>query len=529
MKKSSKSKGRSVAIGALTVVSAMYATTAAGVGTPAIVAGDAEANNKSTHHNIVVGKEAVDNNKYGDRNILVWGKVYGIAKPNDSDNGDNIIIGANARGGSTGARHNRQTIAIGSAGEPFTLDNSKLNDDKRTIANIIGKDVGGSTGGAWARGDQSIAIGANTVAFGDSSIVIGGDDVDSASLKDLKYKDKNGNESTTKISEGYEHFTGKGLIRNDERQWSPAVADDLGVTIGSRGQGGVLSVVVGASARGQKLNSVALGAGATVEFENGVALGAGSYVDENNKGTKQTKSKEINGVIYDGWAGGDKVAAGDVVSIGSKDHERQLKNVAAGEVSENSTDAINGSQLFSVAKNQYWNLTIGKTGTGENIVHKTTDTTAGAAPNAIVDGGSEKITSKNGIKIIAGNGIQIDQEKHEITISVNKDTLLNAVKKDVLPNLATKGDVYQINKRVDRLDNRLRGVGANAAAAAALPQVYLPGRSMVAAAVGTYGGASAIAVGFSRASDNGKVVLKLHGTANTENEFSGGAGLGYQW
>lgn len=143
--------------------------------------------------------------------------------------------------------------------------------------------------------------------------------------------------------------------------------------------------------------------------------------------------------------------------------------------------------------------------------------------------GKERITAKNGITFEAGDGVQLDQNNNKITISVNKDTLLSAVKTDVLPNLATKGDIHQVNKRVDRLGNRLRGVGANAAAAASLPQVYLPGRSMVAAAVGTYEGASAVAVGYSRASDNGKMILKLHATANTEREFSGGAGFGYQW
>lgn len=184
--------------------------------------------------------------------------------------------------------------------------------------------------------------------------------MDAASERTLEYKNQDDTTANTSVSEGYKHFTGTELIRKDERKYLPATSDDLGITLGSRSQGGVLSVVVGASAKGQKLNSVALGAGATVELENGVALGAGSYVDENSKGTKQTESNAINGVVYSGWAGGDKVAAGDVVSIGSKDHERQLKNVAAGEVSETSTDAINGSQLYSVIENYGWNVGIDK-------------------------------------------------------------------------------------------------------------------------------------------------------------------------
>ncbi|MCF7529221.1 YadA-like family protein [Neisseria lisongii] len=92
-----------------------------------------------------------------------------------------------------------------------------------------------------------------------------------------------------------------------------------------------------------------------------------------------------------------------------------------------------------------------------------------------------------------------------------------------------KGDIYNINNKVDDLDKRVRGIGANAAATASLPQVILPGKSMMAAAVGGYGGASALAVGYSRASDNGKLILKIQGTANTEGNLSGGVGMGYQW
>ncbi|WP_435051310.1 YadA-like family protein [Actinobacillus suis] len=52
---------------------------------------------------------------------------------------------------------------------------------------------------------------------------------------------------------------------------------------------------------------------------------------------------------------------------------------------------------------------------------------------------------------------------------------------------------------------------------------------MVAVAGGAYSGASAVAVGYSRASDNGKVILKVNGTANSAGHYSGGVGVGYQW
>ncbi|MDO4698353.1 MAG: YadA-like family protein, partial [Pasteurellaceae bacterium] len=93
-------------------------------------------------------------------------------------------------------------------------------------------------------------------------------------------------------------------------------------------------------------------------------------------------------------------------------------------------------------------------------------------------------------------------------------------------------NVNQLNavgNKVNKLDKRIRGIGASSAAAASLPQVYIPGKSMVAAAAGGYAGASAVSVGYSRASDNGKLILKLQGTANSQGHLSGGVGVGYQW
>ena len=91
-------------------------------------------------------------------------------------------------------------------------------------------------------------------------------------------------------------------------------------------------------------NSVALGSGATATLHNSVALGGGSLTDK--EGTKQT-STTVNGHTYK-WSGGDQTNKGDIVSFGKIGFERQLKNVAAGEVSDKSTDAINGSQLHGI-------------------------------------------------------------------------------------------------------------------------------------------------------------------------------------
>ena len=107
-----------------------------------------------------------------------------------------------------------------------------------------------------------------------------------------------------------------------------------------------LAVALGTLATASKVNTIAIGSGAKADVDNAIAIGGGS--DTAKHGTKQTKT-EITGLSY-GWSGGDKTGIGDIVSIGSAGYERQLKNLAAGEVSETSTDGINGSQLFGVIK-----------------------------------------------------------------------------------------------------------------------------------------------------------------------------------
>ncbi|OOF44738.1 hypothetical protein BKK51_08400 [Rodentibacter trehalosifermentans] len=86
-----------------------------------------------------------------------------------------------------------------------------------------------------------------------------------------------------------------------------------------------------------------------------------------------------------------------------------------------------------------------------------------------------------------------------------------------------------INNKINRNTKELRAGLAGARAAAGLPQVYLPGKSMVAVSAGAYQGESAIAVGYSRASDNGKLILKLQGDTNSRGKVGGSVGVGYQW
>ena len=201
--------------------------------------------------------------------------------------------------------------------------------------------------GARAFGDQSIAIGANTIAEGNSSIAIGNDDVDRAVDKQIQYTNPDGVEETNNLGNAYTKLTGKNLL-SDGGQYADTRSGEAAIAIGVKAEAGDISLALGTGAKAKKVNTVSIGTGATADLDNSVAIGGGAVADKDSQGTKQT-STTINGIIYK-WAGGDTTNPGDVVSFGKPGFERQLKNIAAGEISSTSTDAINGSQIHSLVE-----------------------------------------------------------------------------------------------------------------------------------------------------------------------------------
>ena len=289
----------------------------------------------------------------------------------------NILIGQGAQvGDSTSVVRVNQSIAIGAGirsdkEAKFTGDNS--------IYSI--------TEGAWARGDQSIAIGGNVISYGNASVAIGGDDTDLASGAQTTYIDTNGKDKTGTVQNAFRDLTGENL---QNPRWVNTIAGEAAVSLGTKTRSGDLSLALGALAAAQKTNAVAVGTGANATLSNSVALGGGSATDREGKALE---SYTFLGNTYS-WAGGKKVIAGDVVSIGKEGYERQLINLAPGNVSGTSTDAINGSQLYSAFKAiEAVNLTTaGNTGTG--------------AVNLATQ--SLNITGSNGLTTVAtDNGIEV--------------------------------------------------------------------------------------------------------------------------
>ena len=208
---------------------------------------------------------------------------------------------------------------------------------------------------------------------------------------------------------------------------------------------GANSIAIGTKNEVTGNNSVAIGAGNKVASHNVMVLGNNVTVDAGFDGAvvlgnesapskpMPVESITIQGTTYK-FAGTNPTST---VSVGAEGKERQITHVAAGRITSTSTDAINGSQLYSV--------------------------------------------------------------------------------------------VEAINQKVTQHNKMLKAGIAGSAAIAGLPQVRGNGKSMVSAGAGNFKGQNAIAVGYSRSSDNGKVLFRLSGSTNTQGDVVSSVGVGYEW
>lgn len=273
-------------------------------------------------NNTVVGNN-IENNL--DTSVILGNNAGTVGADRGSRH---ILIGAYAQVGQKGVT-NSQSIAIGGGWRT----NDTLN------PNLLG---GSLTEGAWARGDQSVAIGGNVVAYGNSSVAIGGDDTNKAAGVITTYiNPDNGQETTGTVQTAFNRLTG---VNMQNPRYRNTQSGEASVALGAKTFAGDLSLALGPVATAEKTNTVAIGSASHAKYANSVAIGGGSITD---KAGRAYTSETILGKTYT-WAGGAQTIAGDVVSFGQRGYERQLINIAPGEVSETSTDAVNGSQLFSV-------------------------------------------------------------------------------------------------------------------------------------------------------------------------------------
>ena len=319
---------------------------------------------------------------------------------------NNIAIGNTARVGDSSSSKITQSIAIGSGNRV---------------------DPQGRPEGAWAKGDQSIAVGGNVLANGNSSVAIGGDDLDSvggtrysgnATDKFIKYNEKGAKTGEYTLSgkslrDIYKEMTGDTMYSGS---YGNTIAGQGSVALGVQSNSSAdLSLAIGTKSQATAFGGVALGTGAKAILLNAVALGTASKTDKEGQAYVQ---REIMGVTYT-WAGGQTTDAGDVVSVGSQGYERQIINVSPGDISATSTDAINGSQLYGVLnaleRIRYFSVKSeeGKTDGTKNwnndgakgansIAIGPSASTTSAATNGVAIGNQANVTGVNAVAL--GNG-----------------------------------------------------------------------------------------------------------------------------
>ena len=348
--------------------------------------------------------------------------------------------------------------------------------------------------GAKASGNQgAIAMGLGTNAQGDSSIMIGGADIKSASAQTVKYREATGGitsrdvteiingtavtrhysfsetkEVSGTIAKAYKELTGLEMETDsinfaDDKNKNGHASTSLGVHALSKGD---LGTAIGASSRADAIGSVALGVGAHATKQNAVAIGTGSTTAL--VGTRQLSvNYDSDGKIVSDnspdiaytfkWAGGTNTSEGDVVSFGSSGAERQLKNVAAGRVAEDSTDAINGSQLNSITKK----IAAGFNTSGNEVAGSSgVFTSKKANTDSAKKDYETAIRSDDKVQLQVGNNLKLDRDETVSEVEVPDDFNKNQkVKKKI-----RKADfAYSLNPVLTNLTSaEFTGTGTNA-------------------------------------------------------------------
>ncbi|MBF7691335.1 YadA-like family protein, partial [Acinetobacter pollinis] len=259
------------------------------------------------------------------------------------------------------------------------------------------------------------------------------------------------------------------------------------------------NIVSGQAATEDQLQQVAQSASAaatqaktTVTSGDNVTVTSSKNTDGSTNYQVAT-SKDANfNTVTSGSITTDKLTSAGVTidQNGINAGNQKVTNVASGAVTSTSTDAINGSQLYTSNSNIYSYLGGGadyatNTGPTYNIAGGT-QTNVGDALNAL----DQKVTN-------VGN--QLEQA------------------------------FYTTNKRIDDLEKHANAGSAQALATAGLPQAYIPGKSMLAISGGTFRGENGYAIGMSSISDSGRWVFKVSGSGNSRGDFGGTVGTGIQW
>ena len=398
---------------------------------------------------------------FGNGATVTGANAVGLGKNVKASLNDVVVIGTDAKAETAGGGvaigqnayskalyGNSPSVAVGK--DSIANGGTAIAIGTRATVNEVGTNysqgiaIGGGVlpgQGATVIGDQSIAIGGNTKALGHSSIVIGGDDADRMTSTKAVYTDiTTGKPAVATVSAAVKALTGYEIKWRD---YNNATADHIGITVGTKGQSGNAGIAIGTGADSKNriagalngvntsgadntsvTNAIAIGTGAKANRDNSVALGGGSTTDK--PGTKQTSYTLPTGVTAK-WSGGESTLEGDVVSFGSAGFERQLKNVAPGEVSATSTDAINGSQLAAIADQLAYTWDLSANGEATPVTVKTGNKVDFSGDDNITVTRNDKNISVSLKKDLTGlNSASFNNAAGNPTVKIDGDKGINA-------------------------------------------------------------------------------------------------------
>ena len=356
-----------------------------------------------------------------------------------------IAIGGNATKGAQATGTN--AIAIG--GESSAADTSAIAIGRGAVANSVTNngDQLAIGDGAQATGTDSTAIGGQTTASGQSSVVIGGNGASGT--------------NTGVVVLGY-GSNASGIRATALGSLSTATGDNsVAISNGANSAGanaiaigaasattvaGDSSVAVGRNTNVSAQNGVAVGTASTVSATNGMALGPSASVQLANSVALGSGSTAIATTATTNWIAADGVVLGKaftvnqaptngVVAVGN----RQIQGVADGEVSATSTNAINGSQLFAVAKALPASPMDYRNVNSSDIGNKSSNSGAAGAESIAIGGGA----SANAIRSTATGYQAKAQAVDAIAIGSTSLALANeslAIGKNAVAEMTTGSD-----------------------------------------------------------------------------------------
>lgn len=294
-------------------------------------------NAQAASNSIVMGQNAIADAAqtvaigYGAKSHSGYGAAIG-AFAEVGSNSYGLALGGYSRVGNSAMK----SIAIGTSGRGYTEGRTEVKDGASYSIAMGGKTTVGENA------EQSVAIGGYQAIVGDNakySTAIG-------TFSDIAANVEHGTAVgyNTNVDANYGTALGNGASANGE--WSTA----LGASTDAKQQ----ATAVGSNAKALAGNSVAVGVNSSVAegADYSVALGTSSKVEEGDAFTT-TDLEDFKKKLGDTYNAAWNITSADgtlgVVSVGAKGKERRLVNVARGRIDADSTDAVNGSQLYGLA------------------------------------------------------------------------------------------------------------------------------------------------------------------------------------